>query len=266
MDTKSIDGPAGNTLVFDVWPAGDRWALLVHGLSSNAQTWWQVAARLAAAGTSIVTVDQRSHGRSPVANHGYGWDSLATDLIAILDEVGAERVLAAGQSWGASVVLELAVRHPSRVGGVVAVDGGYFALQSRFPTWESCRAALRPAEIPPVSRDVMRTYLRQAHPHWSDEGIEGTLNNFREVDGLMRRALPIPHHMDIVRILWEHDPQPVYAALTQPSAVIAATPSTDHITVKADHIVALPGDHDLHVEQPDEVAGLLLERSREWDV
>jgi len=266
METRVIDSSTGSTLKLDVWSAGDRWALLVHGLSSNAQTWWQVAQRMVEAGTSVVTVDQRSHGRSDVTADGYGWETLSADLIAVLDAVGADRVLAAGQSWGASVVLELANRHPSRVSGVVSVDGGYFALRSRFPTWEACRAALRPADIPPVTRAVMRGYLRDAHPGWSDEGIEATLGNFREIGGLMERALPIPHHMDIVHNLWEHDPRPLYQASTRPSAVIAATPTTDHIEVAADLVIAMPGDHDLHVEQPDRVADFLLERTRQWGV
>ncbi len=42
----------------------ERSYILVHGLSSNARTWDQVAARLAAAGHQVVAIDQRGHGLS----------------------------------------------------------------------------------------------------------------------------------------------------------------------------------------------------------
>lgn len=266
MESRTIESSTGSSIVFDIWPAGDRWALLVHGLSSNAKTWWQVADLVARAGTSVITIDQRSHGRSDLADDGYDWAVLAADLVCVLDAVGADRVLTAGQSWGASVVLEAAVRHPERFGAVVSVDGAYLALQSRFPDWDSCRNALRPADIPPVTRHVMRGYLRKAHPAWSDAGIEATLGNFREAQGVMERALPIPHHMEIVRALWEHDPAPLYAKLDRPSVVITAASTSDHIDVPAGEIIAMPGDHDLHVEQPERIAQVLIDRSSTWGV
>ncbi len=264
METRTIRSSTGGEIVFDLAAAGDQWVLLVHGLSSNAKTWWQVAEQLAAAGLSVITVDQRSHGRSPVSNDGYDWEVLAADLVRVLDAAGADRVLAAGQSWGASVVLETAVRHPERIRAVVSVDGAYVALRSMFPNWEMCQAALRPADIPPLSPGVMRGYISDAHPTWSDEGVDATLGNFRETNGFLERALPIPHHMQIVRSLWDHDPGPLYTALEQPSTIISASPSAEHITMAATEIIAVPGDHDLHVEQPDRIAELLIERSTRW--
>lgn len=263
MRTHTVASSTGSALIYDVWQAGPMWALLVHGLSSNAQTWWQVAERLAASGISTITVDQRSHGRSAVADGGYGWATLSDDLVTVLNDAGAGRVVVAGQSWGASVVLELAVRALSRVRGVVSVDGAQFALRTRFPSWEACRTALRPADIPPVPRSVMRGYVRDAHPTWSDAGIDGTLANFRELNGLMERALPIPHHMEIVRQLWDHDPISLYARLEQPATVLVASPTIDHLDLEAE-VVAMPGDHDLHVEKPDAVADVLIDRSHQW--
>lgn len=264
MDTHTIESSTGSSLVFDVWPAGAHWMMLIHGLSSNAKTWWQVAERLAANGVSTITVDQRSHGRSAVADDGYDWSILAADLVRIMDAADAGRVIAVGQSWGASVALETAARHSDRVAGLACVDGASFALRSKFPTWEACRTALRPAEIPPVSRGVMRGFIRDAHPAWSEAGIEGTLGNFREVNERLERALPIPHHMEIVRTLWDHDPGPVYADIEPPSLVITAASTEDAVEVAADEVIAMPGDHDLHVEQPDGIARLLRERASRW--
>lgn len=44
---------------------GGQRALAVHGLSSTANTWWQVADQLARDVTSLVAPDLRGHGRAP---------------------------------------------------------------------------------------------------------------------------------------------------------------------------------------------------------
>ena len=264
MLTATTMSSSGSRLVYDTWGASERQFLLVHGLSSNAQTWWQVAAILTDRGFGAITVDQRSHGRSDVSDDGYQWATMAEDLRLVLVAAGADRVVVAGQSWGASVVLGFAHRHPEACLGVIGVDGGHAALRSRFPDWETCAAMLRPAEIPAVTRETMREYVAQAHPHWSPAGVEHTVANFREDNGLLVRALPIPHHMQIVKELWDHDPVAIVEELHVPSAIISAGADPAGVDV-ASELISLPGDHDLHVEQPEAVADVLIERYERWD-
>lgn len=259
-----MSGSSGEALVYDMWPTDGPWALLVHGLSSNAKTWWAVARELNQLGIAAITIDQRSHGRSARTSDGFDWETLARDLELVLDDANVDRALAAGQSWGASVVLELARLRPSRVTGVIGIDGAYGALRHRFDDWDQARVALRPPDIPPVDRDTMASYVKSAYPHWSDEGIQATVDNFRDNGGKLERSLPIPDHMQIVRHLWEHDPHAVFEELSIPAAIVLAAESTDHVQVPVDDLIALPGSHDLHVEQPREVASIIATRSHRW--
>jgi pimeloyl-ACP methyl ester carboxylesterase len=65
MDIKAVPVADGVTLRVRHWPGPASPAfLLVHGLSSNARLWDQVAGRLAAAGHPAYAVDLRSHGES----------------------------------------------------------------------------------------------------------------------------------------------------------------------------------------------------------
>ena len=56
-----------------------------------------------------------------------------------------ERPILAGQSWGATVVLDFAVRYPDLTRGIVLVDGGLTNLGDAFPSWERVLAAPRAA-------------------------------------------------------------------------------------------------------------------------
>lgn len=254
----------GQALVYDLWAAGPEWVMLVHGLSSNAKTWWEVARHLTRRDISAVTVDLRSHGRSARLDGDYSWLALSRDLNAIMEDASIDSAVMVGQSWGASVVLDHAVREPDRVRGMIAVDGAHRALRTAFGSWEECEAALRPADIPPTPRHQMAGYIREAHPHWSEEGVQATVDNFREVNGLLERSLPIPDHMRIVRHLWDLDPTTRYTQLACPSAIVVAAETGDGVDVPAGEVIPLPGHHDLHVEQPEAIAEIVGERSSRW--
>ena len=63
----------------------------------------------------VISYDTRGHGESPAPAGPYTLDDLTDDLVALLDEVGAERAHVAGLSLGGMVAMRLAVREPQRL-------------------------------------------------------------------------------------------------------------------------------------------------------
>jgi 3-oxoadipate enol-lactonase len=63
----------------------------------------------------VVTYDTRGHGNSPAPPGPYTLDDLVDDLVALLDEVGAQRAHVAGLSLGGMTAMRLAAREPQRV-------------------------------------------------------------------------------------------------------------------------------------------------------
>src|SRR5687768_18361003 len=63
----------------------------------------------------VVTYDARGHGYSPAPPGPYALDDLVDDLVALLDEVGAERAHVVGLSLGGMTAMRLAVREPHLV-------------------------------------------------------------------------------------------------------------------------------------------------------
>ncbi|HYH35539.1 MAG TPA: 3-oxoadipate enol-lactonase [Nocardioides sp.] len=63
----------------------------------------------------VVTYDTRGHGESPAPAGPYALDDLVDDVVALLDEVGADRAHVAGLSLGGMTAMRLAAREPARV-------------------------------------------------------------------------------------------------------------------------------------------------------
>jgi pimeloyl-ACP methyl ester carboxylesterase len=251
--------------------------LLVHGLSSNARLWDEVADRLAAEGHPVYAVDLRSHGQSDAPEDGYETATAAADVAAVCAEVGVAAAVVAGQSWGANVVLRMAAEHPALVAGLALVDGGWINLSADFASFQACAAALRPPDLSGATAEGMRGYLRRTHPDWSAAAIEATVANLRiEPDGTVTRRLSIPRHMSIVRSMWDDPPTQWYPAIAAPVLLLPAIPKDPERAERARARVAaaqaaLPratvreyvnADHDLHAQQPERLARDLLDLAR----
>jgi pimeloyl-ACP methyl ester carboxylesterase len=128
------------------WGSGPRTALLVHGFSDDAATWWRVAPAVAELGFTVLAPDLRGHGSSPRAS-SYALADFADDLVACLP-AGAD--VAVGHSLGALVLGLAAARlQPRRV---VYVD----------PSW------LRAFDEVDLDRELP-TLPEQLPPGWSAE-------------------------------------------------------------------------------------------------
>lgn len=108
------------------WPGiQPRAFLLLHGLTSNARLWDEVACRLTTRGYPVYAVDLRGHGESDAADDGDDTATAAADVARVGAALGLSGVVVAGHSWGASVALRLAAENPELVGGLALVDGGW---------------------------------------------------------------------------------------------------------------------------------------------
>jgi pimeloyl-ACP methyl ester carboxylesterase len=73
----------------------------------------------------VVALDSRGHGRSTDDTGALSYARMADDAVAALDALGLERVDVVGWSDGGIVGLDLALRHPERVGKLVAIGSNY---------------------------------------------------------------------------------------------------------------------------------------------
>ena len=88
--------------------------LLVHGWPETWYAWRLLMPTLAQTHT-VVAVDQRGIGLTEKPSDGYDAGTLATDLVALMDELGHQRFAVVGHDTGVVVSYALAADYPDRV-------------------------------------------------------------------------------------------------------------------------------------------------------
>lgn len=274
MKTQRVRVAEGVALQVHRWSGAGTPFLLVHGLASNLHMWDGVAESLAARGHPVVAVDLRGHGRSDKPERGYDLATVAGDLSELVARLGLDQPVAAGQSWGANVVLELAWRWPALVRGVAAIDGGWIELRRRFPDWDECARVMAPPAIDGITAGTVEARLRDRHPDWPESGIAGALACYEpSANGTVRPWLALEHHLAILRDLWEHPASSHYGDIKVPVLLVPAASHGPRTWAWAEErrtlveeaeaalpdceVVWMPGDHDLHAQNPELLAELL---------
>jgi pimeloyl-ACP methyl ester carboxylesterase len=99
--------------------------VLLHGWPQHWYLWRDVMPALAADGRRVIAPDLRGFGWSEATAHGYGKESLAADVLAVLDQLGVNRFRLAGHDWGGWISFLLGLFHPDRVERLVLVNCGH---------------------------------------------------------------------------------------------------------------------------------------------
>jgi pimeloyl-ACP methyl ester carboxylesterase len=101
--------------------------VLLHGLT--ATRWYVVLGSklLARRGFRMVSYDARGHGQSSRApdRAAYEYRDLVEDLGAVLDRLGEDRVVLAGNSMGAHTAMAFALQFPERLAAMVQITPSY---------------------------------------------------------------------------------------------------------------------------------------------
>ena len=182
--------------------------VLLHGLTATRRYVVMGSKNLERSGHRVVMYDARGHGRSDPAADGYGYDRLAADLLAVLDDRGIDRAVLAGASMGAHTVVRLALEQPGRVAALVLITPAFDpdAGEGGLDRWDALSEGLRSGgvagfleaygepRVPETMVDTVRMVLRQrlsAHEH-----PEAVADALREVP----RSRPFESWSDLARL------------------------------------------------------------------
>ncbi|BAX92926.1 alpha/beta fold hydrolase [Mycobacterium shigaense] len=124
LKQRLVDTNGVRLRVFEAGPLDGPAVVLAHGFPSLGYSWRRILPVLAAAGYHVLAPDQRGYGGSscPDDVDSYDITALTTDLVGLLDNIGAKRAVWIGHDLGGMVAWAAAHLHPDRVAGVVGLN------------------------------------------------------------------------------------------------------------------------------------------------
>jgi pimeloyl-ACP methyl ester carboxylesterase len=205
--------------------------VLLHGGLSNSDYWGNQIKALAPR-HKVIVVDSRGHGRSTRDARPYGYDLMADDVVALLDVLRVPKTDVVGWSDGAILGLDLAIRHPDRVGKVFAfaantVTAGVQEGVEKNPTFARFieRAGHEYAKLSATPKDydafvAQISKMWETEPNWTDDQLKLIRARVLVVDGDHDEAIKRAHTE--------------YIAAAIPGAGLLILPNTSHFAFLQD--------------------------------
>jgi epoxide hydrolase 4 len=108
--------------------------LLLHGFPEFWYGWRRQIEPLAAAGFRVIVPDQRGYNLSskPSGVAAYALTELVSDVIALADQLGQQRIFLVGHDWGAAVAWSTALLHPRRIAKLVVLNVPHPSVMRKF--------------------------------------------------------------------------------------------------------------------------------------
>lgn len=218
----------------------------------------------------VVRYEHRGHGGTDGPPGPYSLDDIGADLLAVLDEVGAERAAVMGLSLGATTALWLAIHHPERVDRLVLACG-----TSHWPPAHAWHT-----RIEQVRNDGPASLLEVLLGRWFTPRFVAARPDIRPVVAAMLQSASVEGYAGCCAALAEVDLRPALATVSAPTLVLAGNADPVLPIASAAELAASipdaslqvisPAAHLLNMEQPDRfaaaavehLAGLSVERGR----
>ena len=180
--SRFVDVPyLGDTLTvhYEEAGGGDRNLLLLHGFAASTFSWREVLQPLGELGRTVA-FDRPAFGLTerPLpeswqgdwgAQNPYATRSQAELTVALMDELGMDKAVLAGNSAGGTVAMLTALAHPERVEALVLIDPAVYAGGNPVPGLQAVFNTPQVRHLGPlVAQQIKNWGLEFARSAWHD--------------------------------------------------------------------------------------------------
>ncbi len=141
VTVRSVDG---SPIVYGTRGQGEPVIVFIHCWTCN-HTFWDAQIDYFSKRHQVVWLDLAGHGESGSHRQRYTMQAFGQDVAAVVNQIGARKVILVGHSMGGPVAVEAAKQLGDRVTGIVGVDTFYTPFE--YPTsQEAIKAFVKPFE------------------------------------------------------------------------------------------------------------------------
>ncbi len=233
----------------------------VPGLGDVRQQYRFLAPALERAGYRVVTMDLRGMGESSIEWPDYSAAAVGSDIVALIDHLGARRAFVIGNSMAAASAVWVAAQIPDRISGIVLID----PFVRDMPISWTTAALLKVAFMRPWGIAAWSAHYGSLYPTSKPA-------DFGEYRAALRRNLSEPGRLDALHAQLDASKAPCEARIPEvkaPVLVVMGAKDSDFGDPAAEanlvatrlhgQLVMIDGaGHYPHAEMPSEVEPAII--------
>ena len=172
----------GINMVYDVCgPEKGPGIVLHHPLATN-HTFWDHLTKALSGRYRVLRLDARGHGKTEAPAAPYSFDTLATDVVALMDHEGVKKAGFVGLSMGGMVGQVLGLQHASRFNCLVL-----------------CATSSR---VPPEAGALWDSRIKTAREQGMGATLDDTIARWMSPKAVAARHPAIPGLKEMIRSSW----------------------------------------------------------------
>jgi pimeloyl-ACP methyl ester carboxylesterase len=211
------------------WGGAGPPVVALHGLASSGH-WYDLVAPHLRDRYRVIAPDQRGHGKTTQsASGGYDWQTLASDVVGLMDRLGLNQAAVLGHSWGGHVASNVAARFPDRVRALVMIDGG-FQTSRLLPgaSWEAFKARAVPRDVSGTRQQFLDRLRTQLADCWNPD-VERIVQTmvYEDAEGQIHDILHPDNHAQVMRTMWDEPPSAILPRIRCRTLIVPAGPRAD---------------------------------------
>jgi 3-oxoadipate enol-lactonase len=233
-------------------PARASAVVLHHPLATNL-TIWDELTRALEPNYRVVRMDARGHGLSEAPKGPYDFETLAGDVVKLMDHLAITKARFLGLSMGGMVGQYLGFLHPSRFHSLCLVSTSSAVPSEALPLWDERIRTASSSGMSPLVEGAMARWVAPNALH-SKPALVARLRAMIEStppEGYVGwcqaiRTLNVTSRLKEVRL-----PTRVIVGALDPATPPAAA-EVIHREIQGSDLIVIPGvSHMLHVEEPE---------------
>jgi 3-oxoadipate enol-lactonase len=247
--------------VTEAGPADAPPILFANSLGTTHRMWDAVVAELSAEFRCIRT-DMRGHGASTRGREPFDVSDLASDVIAILDNLGIDKVHFAGLSLGGMTGQALAINHPARLASLTLM--ATTAFMPPASAWNDRAALIRRDGTQAILENTLQRWFTAGFVESSPDRVQRIASEFSGLNAHGYAACcEAIGRMDLRNALHRvQAPTLIIAGAQDPATPVAMAQALEAAIASAKLVVLNQAAHLLAVEQPAAVATHLARHVR----
>ena len=114
----------GSKVYYEMYGAGDP-IVLVHGAYMTINSNWSELIPVLSKTRKVIALELDGHGHTPLSQRPYSYQTLASDVAAVLKHLKIDSADILGFSYGGTVAYQFAIEHPAMTKKLIIISSTY---------------------------------------------------------------------------------------------------------------------------------------------